>query len=139
MSQFYSSKQYSWNDISIAIGGRIIEGIVDVEVTVKQEKSVLRGRGVKGHQILRQNKDVSGKLSLWQSELEAMVESAANKDVLKLSFDIVWAYVPSDGGTTVVDVIQTCEITEFKKGMKQGDGNMIVELPYIALDFKPQI
>lgn len=134
----YSSKNYNWNDISIAVGGRIIEGIEDVEYSAKQEKSVLRGRGGKGHKITRGNKDFEGKLNLWQSEVEAMIKDAPNKDILALSFDIIWSFIPDDGGATVTDVLATCEITEYKKAMKQGDKNMLVELPFIFLDVKHQ-
>ncbi|MGM8362134.1 hypothetical protein ACSV4D_09490 [Flavobacterium sp. ARAG 55.4] len=134
----YSSKNYSWNDISIAIGGRIIEGIEDVEYTAKQDKAVLRGRGGKGHGITRGNKDFEGKITLWQSEVESMIKDAPNKDILSLSFDVIWSFVPEDGGATVTDVLTTCEITEYKKGMKQGDKNMLIELPFIFLDVKPQ-
>lgn len=134
----YSSKNYSWNDISISIGGRIIEGVDEIEYTYKQDKSVLRGRGGKGHKVLRSNKDYEGKITLWQSEIEAMIKDAPNKDLLALSFDVIWSFVPDDGGATVTDVLQTCEFTEMKKGMKQGDKNMLVELPFIFLDIKPQ-
>lgn len=134
----YSSKNYSWNDISIAIGGRIIEGVEDVEYTYKQDKSVIRGRGGKGHGIGRGNKDYEGKITLWQSEVEAMIKDAPNKDLLAITFDIVWSFVPDDGGETVTDVLVTAEFTEYKKAMKQADKNMLVELPFIFLDIKPQ-
>jgi hypothetical protein len=134
----YSSKNYSWNDISIAIGGRITEGVEDIEYTYKQEKGVLRGRGGKGHKITRGNKDYEGKITLWQSEVESMIKDAPNKDILAVTFDIIWSFVPDDGGATVTDVLSTCEITEYKKAMKQGDKNMLIELPFIFLDVKPQ-
>ncbi|WP_432221254.1 hypothetical protein ACRASX_11030 [Flavobacterium sp. TMP13] len=134
----YSSKQYSWNDISIAMAGRIVEGIEDVEYTSKQDKAVLRGRGGKGHGITRGNKDYEGKITLWQSEVEAMIKAAPNKDIHSLNFDIIWAFAPDDGGATVIDVLASCEITEYKKSMKQGDKNMLVELPFIFLDVKHQ-
>lgn len=134
----YSSKNYSWNDISIAAGGRIYEGVEDIECSVKQDKGVLRGRGGKGHGITRGNKDHEGKITLWQSEVEAMIKDAPNKDILALNFDIVWSFVPNDGGVTVTDVMVSCEITEYKKAMKQGDKNMLIELPFIFLDIKHQ-
>jgi len=134
----YSSKNYSWNDISINLGGRIVEGVEDIEYEYKQDKGVLRGRGGKGHKITRGNKDYEGKISLWQSEIEAMIKDAPNKDLLALTFDIIWSFVPDDGGATVTDVLVTCEFTALKKGMKQGDKNMLVEMPFIFLDVKPQ-
>lgn len=139
MSDFYTSKQYSWNDISIIMGGRIIEGVVDIEVEVSRETKVLKGRGMKGHQILKGNHAVKGKIGIWQSEFEAMTESAPDKDPTLMEFDLLWSHVATDGGPTVVDVIKSTSIESFKKGMKQGDTNQIIELPFVALDFKPQI
>ena len=138
MPDVFDSKQYSWSDVSVVVGGRIITGVQAVEYTRKQEKSILRGRGNKGHRILRGNEDFDGKITVWQSEYEAMTRDAPDKNVLKLSFDLTVAYVPEDGGQTVTDICKTCEITEVKKGINQGDGNMVVELPFIFLDLKPQ-
>jgi hypothetical protein len=133
-----SSKQYSWNDISVAFGGRVEDGVNEVEYTVKQDKDVLRGRGNKPYQILKGNKDFEGKINIWQSTLEAMIKSAPNKDILALEFDVVWAFTPTDGGDTVIDVLVGCQVKEYKKSMKQGDKNMMVELPFVFLDIKHQ-
>jgi len=134
----FDSKQYSWAEVSVAVGGRIITGIQSVEYTVKQDKELLYGRGNEAHGITRGNKSGEGKISVWQSELEAMTESAPDKDILKLQFDQVISYTGEDGGKTVTDILKTCEITEYKKGMSQGDKNMLVELPYIFTKLKPQ-
>jgi len=88
--------------------------------------------------IVRGNKSYEGKISVWQSELEAMVQDAPGKSILNLNFDIIVSYVPEDGGVMVTDVLSGCEFTETKKAMKQGDKNMIVELPVIFLEVKPQ-
>ena len=41
----WSSKQYSWCSLSVAFGGRILEGITELEYTIKQDKDYLFGRG----------------------------------------------------------------------------------------------
>jgi len=138
MPETFDSKQYSWSEVSVALGGRIVTGVQNVEYTKKQEKSILRGRGNKGHKILRGNIDCDGTIEVWQSELEAMTRDAPDKDILKLEFDLTVAYVPEDGGQTVTDICKTCEILEVKKAIKQGDGNMIIPLPFIFLELKPQ-
>ena len=84
------------------------------------------------------NYSYEGKVSIWQSELEAMTRDAQNKDILTLNFDLVVAYVPKDGGQIVTDILKGVEFTEVKKAMKQGDKNMIVELPIMFLDVKRQ-
>ncbi|SDE76966.1 hypothetical protein [Riemerella columbipharyngis] len=126
----FDSKQYGWCKLTVAFGGRIIDGITEVEYTEKQEKDYLFGRGCSPHGVLRGHRTYEGKLSLWQSELEAMTRDAPDKDVMKLNFDIIIAYVPDDAeGQVVTDILKGCEFSEVKKSMKQGDKNMIVELP----------
>lgn len=134
----FSSKQYSWCSLSIALGGRIIEGVTEVEYTVKKEKEFLYGRGCKPHQILSGNVSYEGKIKIWQSELEAMTRDAQDKDVTKMRFDVVIAYVPEGGGQIVTDILEGVEITEVKKGIAQGDKNMEIELPILFLNIKYQ-
>jgi len=138
MAADFSTKDYSWSDVTIAYGGRILEGVTEFEYTAKQEKEIKRGRGAKGHGILRGNKSYEGKIVVWQSELEAMIRDAPDKDILNLNFSITVAYTPNDGGQDVIDIVPEAEITEYKKGMKQGDKQMLVELPILFYDLKPQ-
>mgnify|MGYP005992647497 CR=1 FL=1 len=132
------SKQYSWADYSVAYGGRILEGVTGLDYTYKQEKSILRGRGTKGHEILKGNKDYEGKIMLWQSEVERMIADAPDNDILSLRFNITEAFVPTEGGQTVINILQDVEITELPKSFKQGDANQIIELSFIFLDLLPQ-
>lgn len=126
----FDSRQYSWCKISVAFGGRIIDGITEIEYTEKQEKEYLWGRGCSPHAVLRGHRTNEGKISIWQSELEALTRDAPNKDIMKLNFDIIITYVPDDGvGEIVTDILKGCEFSEVKKSIKQGDKNMNVELP----------
>lgn len=134
----FSSKQYSWCVLTIAFGGRIIEGITEVEYTEKKDKDYLYGRGCKPHSIVGGNVSYDGKVSIWQSELEAMTRDATNKNILSLEFDIVVTYAPMDGGQIVTDILKNVQFSEVKKGLKQGDKNMIVELPILFTDVKRQ-
>ncbi|MCW3168910.1 hypothetical protein OMO38_10290 [Chryseobacterium sp. 09-1422] len=138
MASTFSSKQYKWPDLSVVVGGRILEGITVVEYAEKREKDFLYGRGSKPHRVVSGNASYEGKISIWQSELEAMTRDAPNNDILLLEMEIIIAYVPSDGGQIVTDILKGVEFTEVKKGMTQGDKNMIVELPIIFTDVKRQ-
>ena len=60
------------------------------------------------------------------------------KNILALSLILLFAYVPNDGGQIVTDILKGVEFTEVKKGMNQGDKNMIVELPILFIDVKRQ-
>jgi len=134
----FSSKQYSWCNLSIALGGRILEGVQAVEYTVTKEKEFLYGRGCKPHEIVTGPVSYAGTISVWQSELEAMTRDAKDKDITKMRFDVVVTYVPEDGGQIVTDILEGVEFTEVKKGLAQGAKNMIVELPIIFLNLKSQ-
>jgi len=134
----FSSKQYSWCNLAIVFGGRLLEGVTEFEYTEKQEKDFLWGRGCKPHAIIGGNKTYDGKIIIWQSELEAMTRDSKNKDVLGLEFNIIVSYVPSDGGQMVTDILKNVQITDVKKGLKQGDKNMLVELPVLFTDVKRQ-
>lgn len=134
----FSTKQFAWCDLSVALKNRIINGITELEYTEKKDKELLYGRGDKPHGIVSGNYGYEGKISIWQSELEAMTETAPDKDILKLQFDLVASYVPADDSTMVNDILKNVQFTEVKKSLKQGDKNMIVELPIIFTDVKRQ-
>lgn len=135
----FNSKEYSWCEISVAFGGRIIEGITAVEYTEKKEKDYLYGRGCTPHRIVGGNRSAEGKITLWQSEIEAMTRDAKNKDILSLELDITVTYAPKDGGQSVTDILKKAQFTEVKKGMAQGDKNMLVEMPIIITEVKKQV
>lgn len=134
----FNSDEYGWHDITVVIGGRIIEGITGISYTKKKDKSILYGRGVVGKKIVHGAVSCEGKIKLWQSELEAMTRDAPDKDILNLKFNVSIAYVPKGGGQTVVDIMANCEFTEEAKEINQGDKNIVVELPIICLDIKRQ-
>lgn len=134
----FSSKQYKWADISVVMGGRILEGITAVEYTKKREKDFLYGRGDDPHEIVGGNNSYEGKLTLWQSEVEAMIRDAPGKDITKLELEIVIAYVPEDGGQIVTDILKKVQFSEMKKGMVQGDKNMVIDLPFMFTKLKLQ-
>lgn len=135
----FSSKQYAWADMTISYGGRILEGVLEIEYKETKEKEYLYGRGGKPHAIVHGNHNYEGKVKVWQSELEAMTKDAKNKDITNLTFDIVVAYVPrGDEGQIVTDILKNVEFTEIAKALAQGDTNMEVELPIMFLDVKRQ-
>ncbi len=130
MAQIYSSKQYGWKDLSIVLGGRIIEGVTEVEYTKKLATDFLYGRGNDPHDIVEGNNEYEGKITIWQSELEAMTRDAPSNDITKLRPDIIVSYIEESGGQTVTDILKNVKFSEYKKALKQGDKNMLVELPF---------
>lgn len=128
-------KQYGWKDISVRVLGRTIEGITDVKVKRKVTKERQYGRGAQAQAILTGNEEISGSLTLKQSELEAINTAikAANplNDITKVAFDVIINYENEQGVSTTDSVIGV-EVEEYEKGMAQGDVEMAIELPFIA-------
>lgn len=125
----FNTNQYGWKDLTIAYGGRVIDGIEEVEYSRKQNKEYLYGRGNKPYSILKGNVEYEGKITIWQSELEAMERDSKTGSALDLEFDITIAYEPEDGGETRIDTLKGVQFTEYAKGMAQGDTHKKIEMP----------
>jgi len=116
--------------------GRTVE-FTGVKYSVKKEKNFVRGRGNKPLSIAHGNEEVTGEITLLQSEVEALsvaakVAKPTNK-ITDISFDIVVSY-GDDVVTT--DILKGVEIEEYEKGMENGDPNMEVTLKFKALDLQ---
>lgn len=132
--------QNSWKDVRVVILGRSIEGIVDVSYKRITKKDHVRGRGNKSLGIVSGDETIEGKVTILQTELEAMVLAAqtAGKTLTEVSFDIVHVY-ENDEETTTTDIVVGAEFTEYEKKLGQSDPYMKIELPYMALELKENV
>lgn len=131
----FNSKEYGFSNVAVNILGRTVRGLLGVKYSIKTDKSFLHGRGSAPLSIQSGNKTYEGELQLTQSEIEAMVlvvkaVDPAN-DLTDIAFDIVVSY--GEGTRVVTDIVLGAEISEYEKGMKQGDKNMEVSLKFMAL------
>ncbi len=136
----FNSKEYAWVDVSIACLGRIVPEALGVEYKVKQAKEVLYAAGNKGRSIQRGKKEYDGTLTILQSGIIAMDRAAQEQgydDITDIDFDIIVSY--EAGGVVTTDRIVNASISEVPKGMKEGDLNMEVALPFIALDVESNV
>ena len=136
------AKEYGWKDVSVVVLGRTIEGITDVKVKRKVTKERQYGRGNKAQAIVSGNEEISGSLTLLQSELQAINSAIISVDpqlnLGKVAVDVIINYENSEGQSATDSVIGV-EVEEYEKAMAQGDTMMKVELPFMALDFKENI
>ena len=135
----FNSREYEWSDVSVVAAGRMITGIRGVSYTSSQEKEALYGKGNKPRGIQHGNYAYDGKLSLLQSELDALQTACKNAgtSILEVRLNLVVVYGnPSKGDILHTDVLENVEFTEVGKAMKQGDKFMEVELPFIFLNKK---
>jgi hypothetical protein len=129
----FNSRQYEWADLSILIGGNIVTGARAISYKSTQEKEVIYAKGNEGHSIQRGNVKHEGEITMLQSEYEKLC-LAGGGSILSMRVNINVNYGdPIKGDKMTTDVVEYAEFTEEAKEMKQGDKNMEVKIPFIAL------
>ncbi|HYH16111.1 MAG TPA: hypothetical protein VD794_12870 [Flavisolibacter sp.] len=135
-----STAEYAWKDIEIVFLGRTIEQILEVEYDTEVEKKHIYGRGSKPTGVQSGNEKPTAQISIRQSELEALIRKCQEiKPGLKpihISFDINITYRIEGGVDIVRDRIIGFNPTKMPKSMKQGDTDMQVKIPGLALDIQ---
>jgi hypothetical protein len=133
------TRQYEFADITAVVGGRDITGLRGVKYSEKIEREALYAKGRYPHSLQSGNVAYAGEITMLQSELELLI-AAGGGSILNVKTDVVISYGnPSNGDTLVTDKLVGVEFTESPKEMKQGDKNMEVTLPFIALRLLQQI
>lgn len=122
---------YSWADVVVTIGGVPITGITAIDYGDKQDVENKYGAGrypvgrAKGRIVC------SGKIKLYQEEVQAIQAQAPAGRLQDLApFDIVVTYIPESGIVTT-DKIRNCSFSENKRAWKEGDMSQEVELELI--------
>jgi|JI8StandDraft_2_1071088.scaffolds.fasta_scaffold05048_9 hypothetical protein len=124
--------EYSWEDVNLVLFGKLIEGIEAVDYSVSKSHTNVYGRGADPVAMGRGKKEYSGRLSILQSEFEAIqARIPAGKDITDVApFSVTVSYAP-EGGAVVTDQLTYVRVSSFQKGMKNGDGNMVIELALV--------
>ena len=129
----FDSREYEFADITLVLSGGDVVALREIQYTEKQEKELVYAKGNQPHSIQKGNFAYEGTLKVLQSDYEAIVEQGKGS-VLNIETDILCAYGnPTNGDVIVTDRISKLQFTEAKKGMKQNDKFMEVELPFIFL------
>lgn len=142
MATVVNGRQYEWGDITLVLGGRMVVGCRGINYKESQEKELLYGKGNRPLGVQKGNKKYEGSVTMLQSEVESLKEFArathgANGSILDLNLNAVVCYGnPAKGDVMVTDKLYNIQFTEVEKGMKQGDKNMEIALPFIFTDLK---
>lgn len=132
----FNSKEYGWSEVDIAINGKPLGRAVSVEYTEKQESKKLRGKGRKPFAIKGGNIDVAGKIEMYQSEFDVLLALTGNKGVAGfVDLTITVAFQDDAGGLSTRAIIGAL-VTEIGEAVKQIDMEIIVPLPFDAMDIK---
>ncbi len=138
----FNSAEYAWKDLEVVMLGRPLVRILEVKYKISQETKEIYGRGSEPLGIQEGNRKYEGELKIGQSELEALTKKAQElvpgSDPTRLpQFNLSVAY--EKDGTLTRDVLVGVKLNEFEKGMKQGDSDMEVSLPFKFLGIKLRV
>lgn len=127
----FNSRQYEWADVTVLIGGKDMQTIQSVKYEEKIEREAIYGKGRNPLSIQSGNISVEGEIGILQSELIDLEESA-NGGILSLAVDIEVSYAAN--GVIRTDRIEGARFTEHNKEISQGDKNMEITIPFIAMN-----
>lgn len=140
MSDF-NSAEFAWKDIEISWMGRVIARVMEIEYTTDVEKKHIYGRGKKPLGVQTGNEKSAGTTTIGQSEYNAMLEKIQQTQpgakITDISLDINIAYLSET--QVLKDRVVGASFMQSKKGMKQGDTDMEIKLPFIAMDVQENI
>ena len=121
----------AWADIVVLIGGVPVTGVTGVEYDDQQE--VVNKYGAGRYPVGRSKGRItcSGKLILYQEEVQALSAQSTTGRLQDLPpFDVIVQYLP-DSGLLVTDKIRNCHISGNARKWKEGDTGQEVELALV--------
>ena len=126
----FNTEQFEWSDVTIQLGDRVLTAVQGVSYDTSQDKELIYGKGNQPLAIQRGNKTYKGEITVLQSELHLLINSAPNKDLTDYrNLTITVSYSRDD--VVVTDGLVGVEFTEMSKSLKQNDKFMTVTLPII--------
>ena len=135
-----NNNEYAYGDIAVTLWGQPVLGLTGINYKTAQDTAYVYGAGRSPRGIQLGNESHDGGLVILQSELEALNRTAISKgyrSIIGVPMDIIVTY--ADDGIITIDKICGAVISEFEKGMKQGDKNSEHTLPFKALGIKYNI
>ena len=121
----------AWADIVVLIGGVPVPGVLGVEYDDQQE--IVNKYGAGRYPVGRAKGRITstGKLILYQEEVQALSAQSATGRLQDLPpFDVIVQYMP-DSGMLVTDKIRNCHISGNARKWKEGDTEQQVELTLV--------
>lgn len=121
--------EYSWGDIVCTLAGVPVTGITGVEYADEQEITDNYGAGRYPVSRSKGRITCSGKLTLYSSEVNALVAKTTNGRLQDLpSFDVIVSYIPFDGGMVVIDKLRNCSFKKNSRSWSEGDASKTIDL-----------
>lgn len=128
---YVNGKLCGWADIVVLIGGVPITGITGAEYSDSQVTEPKYGAGRYPVGLGKGRITCSGKLVLYQEEVQALCAQSPTGRLQDLPlFDVIVQYLPNSG-IVVTDKIRNISISENARKWKEGDTGQEVEVPIV--------
>ena len=133
-STMINGTEYAWEDISINMHGKVINGITDIKYSASKEHLNIYGKGDEPIAIGRGKKSYEASMTLLQSEIEALQTELDNGDDLTdiPPFEVTVSYQVAPGGALVTDILQYVRIGSYEKGSAEGSTHTPVSLSLVV-------
>lgn len=136
----FDTREYEWADVTLILGGRDVTGIRGIKYSEKIEREALYAKGRYPQSIQSGNVSYEGEVTLLQSELESLVQ-AGNGSILNLkglTATVSYGNL-ANGDAVITDSVEGIYFSESPKELKQGDKNMEITLPFVALRVRQHV
>lgn len=138
-----NDREYAWGDATVILFARPVLGITGVSYKTKKSKTPLYAAGRSPKSIQHGKYEHDGSITLLQNEVIALNNSAVaagyKHGLIDVDFDIIVKYGDATSGKITIDKITCASITEDVSELKEGDANMSITLPFVALNIKKNI
>lgn len=137
----FNSEEYGFVDLQVIMQGRPVIGLQGVQFEAEQQKGNIHGAGSKPIARTRGPVNYTGMVKVLMSELVALMQSQGqNQRLLKIRpFDIIVAFAPAVGDVVTTFRLVYCEFTKWGIDVKNGDQQIVVELPIVIGDIEENI
>ena len=130
---FINGVQYHWGQIACRALGNIFEGVEKIMYEEKQDMAMNFGAGNYAIGMGFGKINVTGSLTLFQEELEALQAAAPNGRLQAIpNFDITVTFIPEIGQGLVTHTIRNCRLEVNKRDMTAGDTKVVADISFIA-------
>lgn len=128
---YVNGKLYDWADVTVVIAGVPVTGITGIEYKDDQDIVAKYGAGRYPVGFSKGRITSTGKITLYQEEVEAIQAQSANGRLQDIApFDIIVSYLP-DSGVVKTDKLRNCAFKNNGRSWKEGGTGQTVDIDLV--------
>ncbi len=133
MAYQVNNREYEFGDLQLLLNGNDITGIRGIKYDETADRKVLFAKGRYGHSVQTGNITCGGEITCTQTELEALINAGGGSILNLKGLTAIVSYGDGTAISQINDRIEGIAFGKSEKELKQGDPNMEVKIPFVAL------